>query len=85
MSENSWAWAHFYTDGQRQGHNKDTKRAWCKACLDFEIAALRQSDILATARGVLQNRTDEELYITGEIVCNHGDIYKFLHHLHCKA
>ena len=51
MCGNSWAGAHFYTDGQRQSGNKSPKRA---CCLDFEIAAaatLRQSDILATAGG----------------------------------
>jgi hypothetical protein len=66
MSENSWAWAYFDTDGQQQGNNKDTKRAWCKACLNVEIATLRESDILATAGGIVQNRTDEELLIAGE-------------------
>jgi hypothetical protein len=83
MSENSWAWEHFYTDGQRQGNNKDTKRAWCKACLDVEIAALRQSDMLATAGGMLQNRTDEELYIAGKLIGDYKGRQKFLH-LWCK-
>jgi hypothetical protein len=85
MSENSWAWNHFYTDGQRQGNNKDTKRAWCKACLDVEIATLRQSDILATAGGILRNRTEEELYIAGETItiCDNRGIYDVLH-LHYK-
>jgi hypothetical protein len=77
MSENSWAWAYFDTDGQQQGNNKDTKRAWCKACLNVEIAALRQSDILATAGGIVQNRADEELLIAGELLCNDRRI-KFL-------
>ena len=72
MSENSWAWAYFDTDGQRQGNNKDTKRAWCKACLNVEIATLRESDILATAGGIVQSRTDEELLIAGELKVYHG-------------
>ena len=31
------------------------------------MAGLRQSDILATAGGMLQNRTDEELHIASEL------------------
>jgi hypothetical protein len=70
MSENSWAWAYFDTNGQRQGNNKDAKRAWCKACLNVEIATLWESDILATG-GIVQNRTDEELLIAGKLLCSY--------------
>ena len=73
MSENSWASAHFYTDGWRQYSDKETKWAYCKACLDFGMAALRQSDILATAGGMLQNRTDDELHIACELICNYEE------------
>ena len=68
MSENSWAWAYFNTDGQQQGNNKDIKWAWCKACLSIEIATLWQSNILAMASEMIQNWTDAELLIAGELL-----------------
>ena len=45
----------------------------------MEVAALRQSDILATSEGVVQNRTDEELFIADKLLCGPVVMEEYTH------
>jgi hypothetical protein len=67
MPPKSWAWDHFYTDGQKYKTNKYDSTAWCLACLQSRMTELRESDSAAVANGLLINgRNEEELKAEGK-------------------
>lgn len=61
-----WSWDHFFTDGSFYKQNRFNKTAWCKQCLAYHYALLRDADTLAMAMtGLAQARTPTQLHDSG--------------------